>query len=116
MHDKTGKYVSAAGADRLVQDGAPNDTAPIDMQTRVEPEHQPQSPVAGGLNRAPRIIRMKQLVERTSLSRSTLYTLIKNDPTFPVKRDLTPTGRSIGYLESEVDAWIAARADARLAA
>ncbi|WP_367188851.1 helix-turn-helix transcriptional regulator [Burkholderia sp. Ed8] len=58
-----------------------------------------------------RILRMKQLVDRTNLSRATLYVLMSNDPTFPKRIKLTV--RSIGFLESEVDAWIAARAESR---
>ena len=65
------------------------------------------------LDRALRILRMKQLIERTNLSRATCYALMASDPTFPRKIKLT--ARSIGFLESEVDAWIAARAEARAA-
>lgn len=61
-----------------------------------------------------RILRMKHLVERTQLSRATLYTLIATDPTFPKKIQLS--ARSVGYLESDVDAWIASRAVSHLAA
>ncbi|VBR62499.1 prophage CP4-57 regulatory protein (AlpA) [Burkholderia pseudomallei] len=66
------------------------------------------------LDKALRILRMKQLIERTNLSRATLYVLMSSDSTFPKKIKLT--ARSIGFLESEVDAWIAARADSRNAA
>lgn len=58
-----------------------------------------------------RILRMKQLIERTCLSRATLYVLIASDPTFPRKIKLT--ARTVGWLESEVDAWITSRADLR---
>jgi predicted DNA-binding transcriptional regulator AlpA len=61
-----------------------------------------------------RILRMKQLIDRTNLSRATLYVLMSSDPTFPKRIKLT--ARSIGFLESEVDAWIAARAERRDAA
>lgn len=54
-----------------------------------------------------RILRMKQLIERTQLSRSTLYWLIVNDPTFPRKIKLSV--RTVGYCEFSVDAWIASR-------
>jgi predicted DNA-binding transcriptional regulator AlpA len=57
------------------------------------------------------LLRMKQLVERTKLSRATLYCLMGADPTFPRKIKLTV--RSIGFLEYEVDAWIASRAALR---
>ncbi|UEP27992.1 helix-turn-helix transcriptional regulator [Burkholderia sp. B21-007] len=71
-------------------------------------------PVARQIDKALRILRMKQLIERTNLSRATLYVLMSSDSTFPKKIKLT--ARSIGFLESEVDAWIAARADSRNAA
>ncbi|AYQ43406.1 hypothetical protein CVS37_28670 [Burkholderia lata] len=58
-----------------------------------------------------RILRMKQLIGRTNLSRATLYVLMSSDPTFPKRIKLT--ARSIGFLESEVDAWIEARAQLR---
>jgi prophage regulatory protein len=57
------------------------------------------------------ILRMKQLIERTNLSRATLYSLMGTDPGFPGKIKLTL--RSVGWLESEVDAWIAARVASR---
>lgn len=66
------------------------------------------------LDKALRILRMKQLIERTNLSRATLYVLMATDPTFPKKLKLT--ARSIGFLESEVNAWIEARAQLRAAA
>lgn len=57
-----------------------------------------------------RILRMKQLIERTQLSRATLYVLMASDPTFPRKFRLT--ARTVGWVESEVNAWIASRAAA----
>jgi predicted DNA-binding transcriptional regulator AlpA len=61
-----------------------------------------------------RILRMKQLIERTHLSRATLYVLIATDPTFARKIQLT--SRTVGFLESDVERWIASRAESRLAA
>lgn len=66
------------------------------------------------IDKALRILRMKQLIERTQLSRATLYVLIATDPTFPRKIRLTT--RTVGFLESDVDRWIVSRADSRLAA
>lgn len=63
-------------------------------------------------DKALHILRVKQLVERTRLSRATLYVLMSTDPTFPRKIKLTM--RTVGFLESEVNAWIAARAESRL--
>ncbi|KGV08388.1 helix-turn-helix transcriptional regulator [Burkholderia pseudomallei] len=76
--------------------------------------HVHAAPIVRQLDNALRILRIKQLVERTNLSRATLYVLMASDPTFPKKIKLT--ARSIGFLESEVDAWIAARAELRNAA
>ncbi|WP_233409938.1 helix-turn-helix transcriptional regulator [Burkholderia anthina] len=61
--------------------------------------------------KALRILRMKQMPERTGLSRATLYVVMSSDPTFPAKINLT--ARTVGWLESEVDAWIASRAALR---
>lgn len=72
------------------------------------------SQMARKLDKALCILRMKQLIERTGLSRATLYVLMSSDPTFPRKVKLT--ARSIGFLEFEVEAWIASRAQARAAA
>ncbi len=66
------------------------------------------------LDKALCILRIKQLIERTNLSRATLYVLMATDPTFPKKIKLT--ARSIGFLESEVDGWIQSRAQRRGAA
>lgn len=63
------------------------------------------------LDKALCILRMRQLIERTNLSRATLYSLIGSDPTFP--RRIKLTARAVGFLASEVDAWIAARAQSR---
>lgn len=64
--------------------------------------------IAQPIYKALRILRMKQLIERTQLSRATLYGLMGSDPTFPRKIKLT--ARTVGWLETEVDAWIASRA------
>lgn len=61
-----------------------------------------------------RILRMKQLIDRTNLSRATLYVLMSKDLSFPRKIKLTE--RSIGFLESEVNEWIAHRAQMRAVA
>lgn len=72
------------------------------------------SSIARQLDKTLQILRMKQLIERTKLSRATLYILIASDPTFPRKIQLTV--RTVGWLESEVNAWIASRANSRPAA
>lgn len=67
------------------------------------------SPAVRLVENGRRILRMKQLIERTKLSRATLYVLMSKDPYFPRKIKLT--ARAIGFLESEVDAWLSHRAN-----
>lgn len=56
------------------------------------------------------ILRISKAKERTGLSRTTLYALIKEGK-FPAP---IPLGaRAVGWLESEVDAWIESRVKAR---
>ena len=52
------------------------------------------------------ILRTKVVVERVGLSRSHLWRL-ERDGQFPRKIRLGPN--SVGYVESEIDEWIAAR-------
>jgi len=52
------------------------------------------------------ILRRKQVQARTGLSRSTIYLYIK-DGLFPKPIALGP--RAVGWVESEVSEWIAAR-------
>lgn len=52
------------------------------------------------------ILRRKQVQARTGLSRSTIYLYIKAD-LFPKPVALGP--RAVGWIESEVTDWIAAR-------
>lgn len=54
----------------------------------------------------PAILRRPQVEQRTGLSRSTLYQYIKDgDFPKPVRLGL----RAVGWLESDIGAWIAAR-------
>jgi prophage regulatory protein len=56
---------------------------------------------------SPRVIlRLRQVVARTGLARSTLYERIQAG-TFPAQISLGP--RAVGWLESDVEAWIAGR-------
>ena len=56
-----------------------------------------------------RILRIEQVLEMTGLSRSSLYRRIK-DGTFPEPLRLGgDASRAVGWLESEVLAWIASR-------
>ena len=48
-------------------------------------------------------LRRKKVEERTGLSRSTIYLWMQNG-TFPRQISLGP--RTVGWLESEIDAWL----------
>lgn len=63
------------------------------------------------MQKSNRIIRLRQTIEKTGLSRSTIYSLIKSGH-FPQQVHLSP--RAMGFLEHELDAWIADRAAARV--
>ena len=62
--------------------------------------------MAQPIQREPAFLRRKQVETRTGLSRSTIYQFIK-DGAFPKPVPLGP--RAVGWLESEVSEWIAAR-------
>ena len=55
-----------------------------------------------------RILRMRELSQRLQLSPSRLYGLIAEGK-FPPPFQLVPSGRAVGWLECEVDAWLRAR-------
>lgn len=55
------------------------------------------------------ILRRKQVEARTGLSRSTIYQRIA-DGTFPKAVNLG--GRAVGWLESEIEDWLAQRVNA----
>jgi prophage regulatory protein len=56
-----------------------------------------------------KILRLKTVLGRTGLTRSMTYALLKDD-LFP--RPINLGARAVGWLESEIDAWIAARVEA----
>lgn len=58
------------------------------------------------LERALTILRRKQVEARTGLSRSTIYARIKSR-TFPAPISLG--GNAVGWIESEIDAFLSAR-------
>lgn len=58
----------------------------------------------------PRILRLPKVLARTGLGRSAAYEGIKAG-TFPAPVHLT--ARAVGWIESEINAWIEARAAAR---
>jgi prophage regulatory protein len=60
--------------------------------------------------RAPSILRLPAVKERTGLSRSTIY-LRSNDGSFP--RPVKLGVRASGWIADEIDAWVADRIAAR---
>lgn len=66
---------------------------------------------------APTILRRKQVEARTGLSRSTIYSKLKRNPKRPSDYDSTfPTpvsvgAKAVGWIESELDAWLIAQID-----
>ena len=65
--------------------------------------------MAAQIQSAPTILRRKQVEARTGLSRSTIYDRIKAG-TFPAPISLGE--KAVGWIESEVDAWLVARIQA----
>lgn len=64
----------------------------------------------------PRILRLKQLTERIGLGRSTIYDRMdvqspRYDATFP--KPIKLGAAAIGWIESEITAWIELRASAK---
>jgi len=58
--------------------------------------------------RGERVLRMRDLVQRLQLSQSRLYALIAEGK-FLSPFKLIPGGRAVGWLERDVDAWLAER-------
>lgn len=59
------------------------------------------------------ILRFNQLCAMLSIHRSTAYRLLAADPTFP--RPIALSARTVGFLRSEVDAWLEQRRQATAA-
>ena len=65
-----------------------------------------------GSYRGERVLRMRDLAKRLQLSQSRLYALIAEGKFLrPFK--LVPGGRAVGWLERDVDAWLAERSSVR---
>jgi prophage regulatory protein len=62
--------------------------------------------MAEAIHRAPALLRRKEVQTRTGLARSTIYQHIKAG-TFP--KPVPLVGRAVGWVESEVNEWIAER-------
>ena len=70
-------------------------------------------------NHSPRIIRLPEVCLKTGRSKSTIWATIdpKNhryDPIFPKPFKLSDKGRAVGWLESEIGAYIEQRAAVRV--
>ncbi len=64
--------------------------------------------MAAQIQTAPTILRRKQVEARTGLARSTIYDRIKVG-TFPAPISLGE--KAVGWIESEIDAWLQAQID-----
>lgn len=65
-------------------------------------EMQPES-------RSPKkIIRLRGAMERSGLSKTTIYRL-SNDPASDFPKSVRPTPHTVGWYESEIDAWVESR-------
>lgn len=80
----------------------------------VSPAHHEAIRDGISIPRGARVLRIKDVIDRTGLSRSTLYALMKSDPTFPKKVSLSV--RTTGVIEQQLDAWIAMRASSHAVA
>jgi prophage regulatory protein len=58
-----------------------------------------------------RILRRRQLEARLGIGRSTVYDWLRSDPSFP--RPVRIGARAVGWIESEINAWLAERMAAR---
>lgn len=59
-----------------------------------------------------KLIRLPEALAKTGLSRTRLYEAV-NAGTFPRPVKLGPDARAIGFVDSEIDAWIEERVAAR---
>jgi prophage regulatory protein len=71
------------------------------------PSNQGTLPVA---DRSARVLRLPEVMTRVGLSRSTIY-LRMNQGTFP--KAISLGARACGWVESEIDAWLKFRMQAR---
>lgn len=57
---------------------------------------------------APSLLRLKVVLQRIGVSRTTLYRWIHTGH-FPRPRSLTPSGSTVAWLAGEVEAWITSK-------
>lgn len=59
------------------------------------------------MNSPIQILRVRAVEKRLGVSRPTIYRWLDNDPTFP--RPVKIGSHSVGWVESEINAWLEAR-------
>ncbi len=73
----------------------------------MQPKNTSTTATATGVNlNNKKIIRLPKAIEKTGLSRSTIYALLSRSE-FPQQIKLST--QAMGFLESEIDAWIDSR-------
>jgi prophage regulatory protein len=71
----------------------------------------PKAGQAGAVpHRGSRVVRFREVEDRVGLSRTTIWRL-ERDGKFPLR--LKISARTVGWIESEIEAWIAGRVMAR---
>lgn len=90
-----------------------NDLSNIRQHSRQQGLHLPNvDPLQCPQTPSHRIIRIGVVMEITSISRSQIYNLASTGR-FPKSIPLVPGGSSVGWLESEINDWVAERIQAR---
>lgn len=55
------------------------------------------------------LLRPQEVMKALGIGKSSFYELLKKDSTFPRPVQILPGGRAVGFIEREVDDWIATR-------
>jgi prophage regulatory protein len=63
-----------------------------------------------------RFLRRREVMRRLGIGSTTLHELRQKDASFPRPFLISPCGKAIGFLETEIDAWQASRVASRDAA
>jgi prophage regulatory protein len=107
-----GAAVAASGDDDGDGDADPDS----DRRKKILLSKSPSpSPAPNQRATSNRVLRMSMLRDKVPLSRSTIYEAIKKGE-FPAPISLFNNGRAVGWLESDIDAWLASRVTASKAA
>ena len=74
----------------------------------------PEVPCIKRQANALRILRLKEVLQRVGISRAQLYSLM-GEGHFPRNFGLSgPGGRAVGWLESDIDDWVASRVERQM--